>query len=202
MSKYNVPLPYRIWSKPAAAVFITCAYYISSCNPGAWRGFAEPDYNTGFGLLLLEPGGAMYNWCLTEYPDYGPDDGLVQITYLQEDAPWRFEADQDWGAFWSFAENCTTDFRKEIKNFLYSVGYCDLERAESYATEWSAHCITLYDEYRNGSDKIGVKKKWTARNGMLTEQETKDNMDIIYSYSQGYIYKSKIWLYFKHYGWR
>lgn len=198
MSRYPIEPPVNNWSLAGFAVIVTCMDRISSVNPGAWKNFIDTDPNNGFGLLFHEPGWEIENFRDVNYPALPYTDGLLQIKYYETTAPWIYEIGHDWGSFSSFAENCTINFYSEMKNFLYQVGYCDQTYADIYANDWWQSALALYNEYNGYSKYRGKRNKWIARNGMLTADETKNNIDIIFSYSKGIVYKNIAWLLFKH----
>lgn len=202
MSKYPIKPPVNNWSLAGFAVIVTCMDKISSVNPGVWSGLDDSDTSNGYGLLLHAPGYDILNYASENYPVEGSTDGLVQIKYFEEAAPWIYEVGHDWGSFSSFAENCTIEFYKEMKNFLYQVGYTDQETAETCANDWWQDALATYNEFVHYNKYIGKFKKWVARNGGMSADEIQNNKLIIFSYSRGIVRKNMIWLYFKRYGWR
>lgn len=169
----------------------------------AWRNFDDTDLDNGLGLILYEPGWKIIDYIGNNYPTLTLRDGLTQIKFFESgEYDWLAGTSYDWQSFVDFTRGCTTNWNIEIAHFLEQIGYCDATLANYYATQWQAACTAQYIEFLSMNPKIGMRNKWIARNAQISEAETTNNIEILFSYSQGYVKKNTPWIYFKRYNWR
>lgn len=203
MSRYPIRPPYTLWSIYGFAVVAGCMKEISSVNPGVWSGLVVDPNNNGLGLMLHNPGADIINYANSNYPSLTYNDGLVQIEYFLNAAPWIYQTIDTWGSFETFVIGCTSDIQLEAEHFLFQIGWA---RTRADAAQ-AAHDFfyTMRDmliNYQNKDPYTMMRKKWAYGNRQLTAAEIENNIDIIFAYSQGVVYKNLTWLYFKKDWWR
>lgn len=199
MNKYPIKPPTQKWKVEAVSVFVVCSYYISSVNPAVWENFNDTDLYNGLGLMLHKPAYEIIDFIGNNYPTLTIQDGLCQIKFFESpDYPYKTGTSYDFQTFVDFTRGCTTDFVKEIRNFLVQIGYCDSTMADYYANQWQHVCLNQYLDFLHTNPKSFNKLKWIARNGTLTESEITNNINILFAYSQGVVYTPvPVWLLFK-----
>lgn len=202
MSRYPIPKPAQNWSIYGFAVIAGCMKEISSVNPAIYKAqVVNP--NNGLGLLLHKPASDITSYASAHYPELGYLDGLVQIEYFINSLPWIYETADTWGSFESFAINCTSGMQTETAHFLYQVGY-SATRAD--ATQKAADFYSTISGLRNaysGVDPYQFKRlKWAYGNRQLTNDEITNNINILYAYSKGVLYKNLAWLYYRKKWWK
>ncbi len=199
MSKYPISPPLQNWKIEACAVFVTCSYYISSVNPAVYKNFDDTDLYNGLGLFLLPPAYKIIDYIGNNYPTLTIFDGLAQIKYYESsDFNWEGGSAFDFQTFTAFTQGCTVNWDIEIAHFLEQIGYCNATDAQYYASQWHNSCLNQYLDFLNMNPDDYKRLKWIGRNGLLTNDEITNNINIIFAYSQGIVYKPKpIWLYFK-----
>ena len=176
---------------------------ISSVNPGVWSGLVVDPNNNGLGLMLHNPGSDIINYANANYPALTYNDGLVQIKYFENAAPWIYETVDTWGSFESFCQNCTNSIQTETEHFLYQIGYSRTRAAAAQAAyDWYNTIYSMWSTYRNKDPYTMIRKKWAYGNRQLTQTEIDNNIDILFAYSQGVVYKNLTWLYFKKDWWK
>lgn len=203
MSKYPIPKPAQNWSIYGFAVIVGCMKEISSVNPGVWSGLVYDPNNNGLGLLLHNPGADIMNYASAHYPQLTYNDGLVQIEYFINALPWIYETIDTWGSFESFAVNCTNAIQTEAEHFLYQCGWATSRaQAGQAAYDFYDTIYALWRDYR-GRDPYQYKRlKWATGNRQLTQAEITNNINILYAYSQGVVYKNIAWLLYNRKWWR
>ena len=203
MSRYPIRPPYTLWSIYGFAVVAGCMKEISSVNPGVWSGLVVDPNGNGLGLMLHNPGSDIINYANTYYPTLTYNDGLVQIKYFENAAPWIYETVDTWGSFESFCQNCTNAIQREAEHFLYQIGYSQTRAdAAQAALDWYNTIYSMWNTYRNKDPYTMMRKKWAYGNRQLSQSEIDNNIDILFAYSQGVVYKNLTWLYFKKDWWR
>lgn len=204
MSRYPIQPITTNWSHYAFAVVAGCMKEISSVNPGVWSGLVVDPNNNGLGLMLHNPGSDIINYANSNYPTLTYNDGLVQIEYFTNSAPWIYNSSIDVHAsFKDFTENCGSMLQYEAGHFLYQIGY-SATRADATQTAGDFY-NTIYDIYNAymGKDPLTMRyKKWKYGNRQLSQDEINNNIDILFAYSRGVVYKNPVWMYFKKDWWR
>lgn len=202
MSKYPIQ-PMQQWSYYAFAVVVGCMKEISSVNPGVWSGLVYDPNNNGLGLLLHNPGADIINYANSNYPTLGYNDGLVQIEYFLNSAPWIYETVDTWGSFETFVIGCTSDIQLEAEHFLYQIGWAQTRAdAAQAAHDFFYTMRDLLLAYRYTDPYQFKRLKWASGNRQLTQAEITNNINILYSYSQGVVYKNIAWLLYNRKWWR
>lgn len=203
MSRYPIPKPTQNWSIYGFAVIAGCMKEISSVNPGVWNNLVYDPNNNGLGLLLHKPGSDIMNYASMNYPQLTYNDGLVQIEYFINALPWIYDTIDTWGSFESFAINCTSSIRTETEHFLYQVGYSATRAdATQKANDFYNTINALINDY-NGRDPYQYKRlKWAYGNYQLTQADITNNINILYAYSQGVVYKNLTWLFYRKKWWK
>lgn len=199
MSRYPITPPLVNWKLEATAVFVTCSYYISSVNPAVYRNFDDSNLYNGLGLMLHEPAYDIIDFIGNNYPTLTIYDGLCQLKYFESSSfNWQTGSAFDFQTFNAFTQGCSVNWNIEIAHFLEQMGYCNATDAQYYANQWHNQCLNQYLDFLNMNPDDYKRLKWFGRNGLLTNDEITNNINIIFAYSQGVVYEpKKIWLYFK-----
>ena len=202
MSKYPIQ-PMQQWSYYAFAVVAGCMKEISSVNPGVWSGLVYDPNNNGLGLLLHNPGADVMNYASAHYPQLTYNDGLVQIEYFLHSAPWIYETVDTWGSFETFLIGCTSDIQLEAEHFLYQIGWAQTRAdAAQAAHDFFYTMRDLLFAYQYTDPYQFKRLKWASGNRQLTQSEITNNINILYAYSQGVVYKNIVWLLYNRKWWR
>lgn len=203
MSRYPIPKPAQNWSLYGFAVIAGCMKEISSVNPGIWSGLVYNPNSNGLGLLLHNPGADIIRYANAHYQQLTYNDGLVQIEYFRNALPWIYETVDTWGSFESFAVNCTNNIQRECEHFLYQVGYCSTRAdAAQKAVDYYNTMYNLWSTYLDRDPYQYKRLKWASGNRQLSQSEITNNINILYAYSQGVVYKNIAWLLYRKKWWK
>ena len=203
MSKYPIKAPETAWKYAAFAIVAGCMKRISSVNPGVWEDLIVNPNSSGLGLMLHKPGSEIINFANRYYPELTYNNGLVQIEFFLRSATWKYETPDTWSSFKAFTTGCTNSLLNETQHFLYQIGYSETRAdAQTAANDFISTINDIYTDYQDRDPKLYLRSKWKYGNYQITNDDIANNINILYAYSKGYVYKNLAWLYFKLYGWR